>query len=572
MAKRRECPCCRTVYLGDDKLFCPKDGSRLIEPRLGSEDPWIGRIIAGRFVIEKRLGKGGMGVVYLANHNVLRRPFAVKLLRREFVSNERALARFYREARVASSVDHINIVSIFDYGQTDKGEPYLVMEYVEGTLLFQLVVNSPGKSLHPLQAINISLQVARALEHAHQRGVVHRDIKPENILITSVGGQADFVKVLDFGVARVIGQPPLTRVGEELIGTPEFLAPEMMSATTELTPSVDLYALGIMLHDTIVGEPPWRGDLKEILHGHLNVVPPKLSVRKKSAFIPRELDELTAQLLEKNPENRPTATEAVETLSRIKLLLPSRTVKMRIPDGQRWVSDADTEGLAKPTEILPRQPDDLGRADTRILPLDEANAVARQAEIEAIDAEIEGLLSRLAKLIIQAGEKLWLLDWPQKAQMLRELLNGNMQAREKRRAQVQLLTEQLQKQQARLQQQKSELKQQILSHSQKLQLETQLTDPERERIRRAIDQQERLLAQVLYSAPTSPEPELYRLRRELSELSEQAQIGWPQLARLVIDDARAEKWTDRSALELALEQLAAAQAMYALLKRQHKSA
>ncbi|HMU41052.1 MAG TPA: serine/threonine-protein kinase, partial [Pseudomonadota bacterium] len=176
MAKRRECPACRSVYSGDDKLFCPKDGSRLFEAQTQvPDDPWIGRVIAGRFVVERRLGKGGMGVVYLANHNVLKRPFAVKLLRREFVSNERALARFFREARVASSVDHANIVSIYDYGQTDKDVPYLVMEYVEGTLLYQLVVSSPGKCLHLLQAVDIALQVAKALEHAHQRGVVHRD-------------------------------------------------------------------------------------------------------------------------------------------------------------------------------------------------------------------------------------------------------------------------------------------------------------------------------------------------------------------------------------------------------------
>mgnify|MGYP002144227050 FL=1 len=202
MAKRRECPSCRSVYVGDDKLFCPKDGTRLVvqAPRT-SEDPWIGRVIAGRFVLERRLGKGGMGVVYLANHNVLKRPFAVKLLRREFVSNERALARFFREARVASSVDHPNIVSIYDYGQTDKGEPYLVMEYVEGTLLYQLVIGSPTRSLHPLQAVDISLQVARALEHAHQRGVVHRDIKPENVLI----GEDERPRVVDFGLARVGG-------------------------------------------------------------------------------------------------------------------------------------------------------------------------------------------------------------------------------------------------------------------------------------------------------------------------------------------------------------------------------
>ncbi len=569
MAKRRECPSCRSVYVGDDKLFCPKDGTRLVvqAPRT-SEDPWIGRVIAGRFVLERRLGKGGMGVVYLANHNVLKRPFAVKLLRREFVSNERALARFFREARVASSVDHPNIVSIYDYGQTDKGEPYLVMEYVEGTLLYQLVIGSPSRSLHPLQAVDISLQVARALEHAHQRGVVHRDIKPENILVTTVAGQENFVKVLDFGVARVLGQPPLTRVGEEIIGTPEFIAPEMMSASGELSPSVDLYALGIMLHDTIVGEPPWKGDLKEILHGHMNVVPPKLSERRRDSMIPRELDELAAQLLEKNPLKRPSASETVEILARIRALLPTRSVQLMRSE-QPKASSADPalrekETVILPSSSLPPEP----RAATVILPRGDANTAARQAEIEAIDSEIVHLLARLSSLLEPLGQKLWGDGWPDRPQTLRELLVGNAVAQDKRHKRIKLLNDQVQLQQSRLQQHKSELRQQILALSERLQLESELPEFERGRLRRAIEEKERLLAQVLFSAPTSPEPELYRLRRELRELAEQARIGWPQLARLMLDDHRTDKLSERSTIELVLEQLAAAQAMQSLLQRQ----
>lgn len=569
MAKRRECPSCRSVYVGDDKLFCPKDGTRLVvqAPRT-SEDPWIGRVIAGRFVLERRLGKGGMGVVYLANHNVLKRPFAVKLLRREFVSNERALARFFREARVASSVDHPNIVSIYDYGQTDKGEPYLVMEYVEGTLLYQLVIGSPTRSLHPLQAVDISLQVARALEHAHQRGVVHRDIKPENILVTTVAGQENFVKVLDFGVARVLGQPPLTRVGEEIIGTPEFIAPEMMSASGELSPSVDLYALGIMLHDTIVGEPPWKGDLKEILHGHMNVVPPKLSDRRRDSMIPRELDELAAQLLEKNPLKRPSASETVEILARIRALLPTRSVQLMRSE-QPKASSADPalrekETVILPSSSLPPEP----RAATVILPRGDANTAARQAEIEAIDSEIVHLLARLSSLLEPLGQKLWGDGWPDRPQTLRELLVGNAVAQDKRHKRIKLLNDQVQLQQSRLQQHKSELRQQILALSERLQLESELPEFERGRLRRAIEEKERLLAQVLFSAPTSPEPELYRLRRELRELAEQARIGWPQLARLMLDDHRTDKLSERSTIELVLEQLAAAQAMQSLLQRQ----
>ena len=212
------------------------------------------------------------------------------------------------------------------------------------------------------------------------------------------------MKVLDFGVARVIGQPPLTRVGEEIIGTPEFIAPEMMSASGELSPSVDLYALGIMLHDTVVGEPPWKGDLKEILHGHMNAVPPRLSERRRDALIPRELDDLTAQLLEKNPLKRPTASEAVEILTRIRALMPTRSVQLMRSE-QPAVGGTDALLRGKETVILPSTqgaPEPL-RAETVILPRGEGNATARQAEIEAIDAEI--VFEGIEQAILSAARK-----------------------------------------------------------------------------------------------------------------------------------------------------------------------
>ena len=398
--------------------------------------------------------------------------------------------------------------------------------------------------------------------------MIHRDIKPENILVTTVAGQENFVKVLDFGVARVLGQPPLTRVGEEIIGTPEFIAPEMMSASGELSPSVDLYALGIMLHDTIVGEPPWKGDLKEILHGHMNVVPPKLSERRRDSMIPRELDELAAQLLEKNPLKRPSASETVEILARIRALLPTRSVQLMRSE-QPKASSADPalrekETVILPSSSLPPEP----RAATVILPRGDANTAARQAEIEAIDSEIVHLLARLSSLLEPLGQKLWGDGWPDRPQTLRELLVGNAVAQDKRHKRIKLLNDQVQLQQSRLQQHKSELRQQILALSERLQLESELPEFERGRLRRAIEEKERLLAQVLFSAPTSPEPELYRLRRELRELAEQARIGWPQLARLMLDDHRTDKLSERSTIELVLEQLAAAQAMQSLLQRQ----
>ena len=585
MSSKRECPSCRTAYIGEDKLFCPKDGTRLMDPtpRSPVEDPLVGRVIAGRFVLERRLGKGGMGVVYLANHNVLKRMFAVKLLRREFVSNERALARFFREARVASSVDHPNIVSIYDYGQTDKGEPYLVMEYVEGTLLYLAVVESKTRNLTPLAAVDIALQVARALEHAHERGVVHRDIKPENILITTFNGQSDWVKVLDFGVARIVGQPPLTRIGEEIIGTPEFIAPEMMVATSEVAPAVDLYALGIMLHDTIVGEPPFRGEIKEVLHGHINTVPPRLSERRLDAGIPSELDELTHQLLSKDPSKRPTAAQTVRHLEHIRAIMPTRTRPGRLHE-QPTQQVATVRGTASwnghRTLVLgpeSRGEQQLQGATTLVLPalvvemarLAEGQPAdpAKLGEIDALVGEIETAVAHLADHVDVLARQVWPSEWPAESRSLREHLTDCENAEEQRGLRVAVLQEQLQHQMGRLHQQRQELHQQILGLSERLQLDRSLGETERQKLQRSIEEKERALGAVLQSAPTSPEPALNHLRRELHELRESSCRSWQELARQVLAAAGSEHGEERQAIEALLAQIGAAQGMLSALTR-----
>ena len=589
MSTKRECPSCRTVYAGDDKLFCPKDGTRLLEPAVARpvEDTFVGRVIAGRFVLDRRLGKGGMGVVHLANHNVLKRPFAVKLLRREFVSNERALARFFREARVASSVDHPNIVSIYDYGQTDKGEPYLVMEYVEGTGLYQLVQQSRDKRLHPAYAVHILVQVARALAHAHQRGVVHRDIKPENILLATVNGQPDWVKVLDFGVARIVGQPPLTRIGEELIGTPEFMAPEMM-ASADVAPPVDLYSLGIMLHDTIVGSAPFRGDIREILQGHLNVVPQRLSERRTDVPIAAELDALAAQLLEKDPGKRPNAVETVMRLEQIQSLTPTRAAHTKRLEGNIADQTGEHESIqpqvfdGSHTLILgPSQRGDsqLQGAATMVLPTASAplaglvqNLIAdpaKRAEIEALESELDITCVRLAEQVEKLAAEVWPQLWPPEALALRSFLGDTQKAEEQRGLRLAMLQEQSQQQMQRLDQQRQALRQRILTLSERLQLETGLSEDERQLLVRSIEESERSLAAVFQTAPTSPEPEMLALRRQMRELQSDARRGWSDLARMVTIAApptQHQQATCRN-IEQLQQQIEAAKAMLTLLTR-----
>ncbi|HNN93431.1 MAG TPA: serine/threonine-protein kinase [Pseudomonadota bacterium] len=600
-AVAKQCPLCRSVYSGGDRAFCPLDGTRLIDQSPSTvttpEDPLIGRTIAGRFVLERRLGKGGMGVVYLAQHAVLKRPFAVKLLLREFTSNERALARFFREARVASSLDHPNIVSIYDYGQTDSAEPFLIMEYVEGVALLQVVRQSRTRNLLPAYAVQLLLQVARALEHAHQRGVVHRDIKPENLLVTTFQGQNDFIKILDFGVARVVGQPPLTRIGEEILGTPEFMAPELLTAA-EVAPPVDLYALGIMLHDTIVGEAPFRGDITAILQGHVNQTPPLLSKRRRDIPIPRELDELCAALLAKDPAQRPTASETVQRLEELHAKLPKRaglgsatpspltsdalTSAAPAGDGARTliINPAALAGESGPatvalhpaegpaTMLLPAQA-------VRVSDLVKIADPAKRAEIDALEGEIESTCERQVRSVSRLALDLWgnpavpTPAWPAEALTLWGRLQENHARVQRQNEQLTRLTEQARLAQGAADHKRRSLHQEILSLSERVQLERNLAASERQRLLDEIETHERSLAGVLQGLSGAQSSEIAGLRRGLREAQLEARNLYGELARQLRQAAAANPTHGSACQELAQQQhlIEAAGSMLSLLTR-----
>jgi len=577
------------------------DGTRLVDAApaaKSSDDPLIGRTIAGRFVLEKRLGKGGMGVVYLAQHTVLRRPFAVKLLLREFISNERALARFFREARVASSLDHPNIVSIYDYGQTDQSEPYLIMEYVEGVSLLQIVRQSRTRNLLPAYAVQLLLQVARALDHAHQRGVVHRDIKPENLLVTTWQGQSDFVKILDFGVARVVGQPPLTRIGEEILGTPEFMAPELLTAS-EVAPPVDLYALGIMLHDTIVGEAPFRGEIGAILQGHVNRVPPLLSQRRRDVPIPAELDALTAQLLAKDPAQRPTAAEALSRLEALSAQLPRRNalasasalpVLSTSPTGEAGsrtlilpaggLRPTDGSGEAGPQTVALRPSEGpstviLTTAPVRVSDLVKVADPAKRAEIDALECELESTCERQARSVIRLACELWGDPeqpdhrWPSDAYGLWLRLNLGRQSAQQQAQRMASLQEQSRQAQQIADEKRRALHHQILTLSERLQLDRELASDERQGMLRAMEAHERSLASVLQAGPGALSGELTQLRRSLRDTQLEARSLFAELSRRLLAAVQGQPAHAAARQELQQQQhlIDAAQSMLSLLTR-----
>jgi serine/threonine protein kinase len=277
-----------------------------------------GTVIAGRYRILGLIGVGGMGAVYRAEHVHMRKTVALKLLHPELLRVEEVVQRFEREAIAAARIDHPNVVAANDFGKLDDGSFYLVLEYVDGTSLRQLLETGP---LPVARALNVARQTTLALGAAHAAGIVHRDLKPDNVMLVPEPDGTDRVMVLDFGIARVA--PPsenrdatkLTRVGV-VMGTIAYMSPEQAigQAIDERT---DLYSLGVMLYEMIAGNVPFDAELpSQVLARQLVEAPPPLP-----AGTPVPLAQLVYDLMEKKAEDRPPTADAV--LERLVALTPT---------------------------------------------------------------------------------------------------------------------------------------------------------------------------------------------------------------------------------------------------------
>ncbi|RMH39498.1 MAG: serine/threonine protein kinase [Deltaproteobacteria bacterium] len=223
----------------------------------------IGTTLDRRYQILDRLGEGGMGVVYLAQHILIEKRVAIKVLKPEAARDPTIVRRFIQEAKAASRIGHPNIVDVTDFGTTRDGTTFQVMELVEGPTLAQ-VLSEHGR-LYVARAVGIAVQIGRALAAAHGKGIVHRDVKPENVFLVSGGGRTDFVKLADFGIAKVTHldgpstlSPRLTRQGA-VFGTPEYMPPEQAMGRADLDHRADVYALGAVLYHMVTGRPPHKG-------------------------------------------------------------------------------------------------------------------------------------------------------------------------------------------------------------------------------------------------------------------------------------------------------------------------
>jgi serine/threonine-protein kinase len=228
-------------------------------------DSLLGATLAGRYEIVRRIGEGGMGAVYEARHTVIGKRVAVKVLLEKFLSKSDFVARLLQEARLASSIGHENIVDVTDFGTTDDGRSFVVMEFLDGEALSQLVMREAPLPVE--RSLRIARQVASALGAAHAKGIYHRDVKPENVYLVR-RGEADFVKVVDFGISKAVkqGGPEegadayrLTHTGL-LLGTPLYMSPEQARGDEDLDHRVDIWALGVMMYECLTGEVPFRAN------------------------------------------------------------------------------------------------------------------------------------------------------------------------------------------------------------------------------------------------------------------------------------------------------------------------
>ena len=281
-------------------------------------DPYIGRVVAGRYRLEARLGEGGMGVVYRARHVLIDRVVALKLIRPDLRTETHLRAWMLREARAANRVDHAHIIDIHDIGETDEGELYLVMEYLVGTPLSAEIAKG---QFAMARAVDVLEQMAAALGRAHDLGVVHRDLKSDNILLTNRGGRKDFVKILDFGLAHLARDPRLAPKGA-VFGTPEYMSPEQARGE-EANASSDLYALGILLYEMTTGKLPFHShDREQLLEMQRNAPAP--NPRLLRADLPREAESIVLRLLQKDVAKRyKDAHHLSEDLKAFQRSLPS---------------------------------------------------------------------------------------------------------------------------------------------------------------------------------------------------------------------------------------------------------
>ena len=346
MSAGKTCPQCGTVYEPEQR-FCPRDGAALRAPNAASD--LVGEVIADRYLITRKLGEGGMGQVYLAEHVRMGRQSAVKVMNPGMVHDADAVSRFNREASNASRINHPNVAAIYDFGETSDGLIYLAMEYVDGEPLTKLIATHGA--LAPARAGEIVRQAGEALAVAHELGIVHRDLKPDNIMITRNRDGSDCVKVVDFGIAKAASSDAqkVTKTGL-VIGTPEFMSPEQL-AGDPLDGRSDIYALALVAFNMLTGALPFPSEtVQESMIMRLTDRPRTLVEMRADVAWPAEVQLVLDRALARDAKERYTsAAEFGRDLARA-------TATLGAPTEQSSTVVLNTAALPR-TRVAPaRQP------------------------------------------------------------------------------------------------------------------------------------------------------------------------------------------------------------------------
>lgn len=347
-------------------------------PRAEEKDPLLGRTLVGKLRLDALLGVGAMGRVYRAEHLSLSRQVAVKVLHRHMAGDENLARRFHREARSAFSLSHANSITVMDFGQDEDGTLYIAMELLDGRNLFDVITEDGPLPLSRI--VRILGQVCLALDEAHHQGIVHRDLKPENVMVMDRRGESDFVKVCDFGIAKMQDQPggsAITMAGM-VCGTPEYMSPEQARGDT-IDGRSDLYSVGVVLFHMVTGQLPFTAQSAlGCVTKHLTQPPPHPRDVRPDLDIPPILDDFILRCLAKAPEGRPESAAAFRA--------ELQGIAERVARGDRGVAGAPTSEPPSETHLR-ALPEQTTAATSETLSAEASSLRALPAQATALTSE-----------------------------------------------------------------------------------------------------------------------------------------------------------------------------------------